>query len=373
MKKYCYFISTTWRDSAVSNHFKRLAEELVSKGHKVVLLIDNNPKNIEYEKYCFKIYKWPSSCLQLRNFKNFIFLYKLIKKHRPDCLIGNFSSVKFLMITGWLMGVPIRVAWYRTMTPAIDLASPNPKWKNKLLRFRANLYYKITTHLIPVSKEAMEDLRLIHNVPPSKCYVFHNALSDPLDKTNFDFRYLSKKRRNLVCVGGLNKIKGQDVLIKALSILKSRGISVDIDFLGNGPLRKSYSELAAKLGIQDKCHFLGGISHNDVLKRLKLAYLSILPSHDDNCPWAIIESLSMGTPVIASKVGGIPELIQDRIDGFLVPPDDPKALAEKIALLLSDKKLRDKMGKNARKKFLEKFEQKNSIKNQIEFFEKIIP
>jgi glycosyltransferase involved in cell wall biosynthesis len=86
----------------------------------------------------------------------------------------------------------------------------------------------------------------------------------------------------------------------------------------------------------------------------------------------VIESLAVGTPVIGSNVGGIVEMIRDGVEGFLVEPDDPAALAEKLRLILLDKGLRDRMGRNARARFLEFFEQKRSLAEQVEWFERLM-
>lgn len=82
--------------------------------------------------------------------------------------------------------------------------------------------------------------------------------------------------------------------------------------------------------------------------------------------------MAAGTPVIASRVGGIPEAIRDGVDGFLVPPDDPEALAEKIKTLYTDPGLREQMGKNARQRFLDMFELTKNIEQQTLWLEKLV-
>jgi glycosyltransferase involved in cell wall biosynthesis len=86
-----------------------------------------------------------------------------------------------------------------------------------------------------------------------------------------------------------------------------------------------------------------------------------------------VESLAVGTPVVASSVGGIPEVVRDGVDGFLVPPDDPAALAAKVKLLLSDVELRRKMSLNARERFLSTFEQGKVVEEQADWLENITP
>jgi glycosyltransferase involved in cell wall biosynthesis len=82
--------------------------------------------------------------------------------------------------------------------------------------------------------------------------------------------------------------------------------------------------------------------------------------------------LAVGTPVVASQVDGIVDIVRDGVDGFLVLPDDPDVLAERIVMMLSDPELRDRMGANGRQRFLSCFEQRTIIRKQIQWFEGIV-
>ena len=103
-----------------------------------------------------------------------------------------------------------------------------------------------------------------------------------------------------------------------------------------------------------------------------MATATILPSRSDNCPLVTIESLAVGTPVIGSRVGGIPEVVRDGLDGFLVPPGDPQALAAKLNLILTDHELLRELRANARKGFLSRFEQRGAVRKQSHWLETIL-
>jgi glycosyltransferase involved in cell wall biosynthesis len=99
------------------------------------------------------------------------------------------------------------------------------------------------------------------------------------------------------------------------------------------------------------------------------ADVSVIPSNSEAFGVVNLESLAMGTPVVASRVGGISEIVRDSIDGFLVPAGDAEALASKLGFLLSNPFLREQMGQNARKGFLERFElsrQASELSNWLE-------
>ena len=133
----------------------------------------------------------------------------------------------------------------------------------------------------------------------------------------------------------------------------------------------AFQTLADELGVGDICHFRGAIPHAEVLENMAAAAITIVPSKDEAFGYVNIESMAVGTPVIASRVGGIPEIIRDGEDGFLIPPDDSSALAARIKTLLVDDRLRAKMGQNARNHFLACFELSRSIEQHARYFEKL--
>jgi glycosyltransferase involved in cell wall biosynthesis len=100
--------------------------------------------------------------------------------------------------------------------------------------------------------------------------------------------------------------------------------------LGDGSQRKQYQQLAEDLGIAKMCTFHGAVHPDDVMEMFKQAYISILPSRADSFPAVILESLACGTPVIAARVGSIPEVIEDNVNGLLFPAEDTNALSEAI-------------------------------------------
>jgi glycosyltransferase involved in cell wall biosynthesis len=105
---------------------------------------------------------------------------------------------------------------------------------------------------------------------------------------------------------------------------------------------------------------------------MRSAAVTVLPSRHDNCPLVTIESLAVGTPVIASRVGGIPEVVRDGVDGFLVPPDDPAALAARLDDVFSNPGLRQNLRTNAREGFLNRLELRRAVKNQADWLETLL-
>ena len=131
-----------------------------------------------------------------------------------------------------------------------------------------------------------------------------------------------------VCAARLESQKGHDVLLAAAAELRRRSFAFVIAFAGDGTLRQALERCAAELGIADAVHFLGQVEEVGAL--YTAADAVVLPSRWEGLPLSLLEALARARPVIASRVGGIPEVIEDGETGLLVPPDEPLALADAL-------------------------------------------
>jgi glycosyltransferase involved in cell wall biosynthesis len=369
LKRNCYFIGTPLGSLSIMKQFEALAHELADRGHQVVILAPHRRVDLARPHDNPAVLIWPSE--RPTRWRDAWYLYKLIRRYRPDCLVASFAAVNIMMLVGWITRVPRRIAWYHTLSTAINLDSNMPRWKLRLLRLRKKLVYRLCTQIVPVSQAASDDLQVTYGVPAHKLCLFRNVVADPVIPipTNGDDRL----QHHVVCIGRLAPCKGQDILIRAAALLQEARVSFHVEFIGDGPARDSYTRLACDLGVADRCVFAGILGHDEVLKRMRRATVSVLPSRSDNCPLVTIESLAVGTPVLASRVGGIPEVIRDGVDGFLVAPEDPQALASRLSSLLTNEDLVRQLRANARAGFLARFEQAQEIQGQAEWLESLFP
>ncbi len=366
-KRRCYFIGTPIGDLSIMKQFVALANDLARRGHQVIILAPHRRIELENHHTNPAIYIWPSE--RPTKWRDAWFFYKLARQFRPDCVVASYAAVNIMTLVGWLARVPQRVTWYHTLSNQIDLDLKTPGWRMKLLRARKRLVYRLATYIVPVSRAAQDDVGQLYNQPESKLRVFLNAVADPLPAGGADAG--NGAADTLVCIARFSPSKGQDVLIRALTLLKAKHPQVTLEFLGDGPAGESYKQLARELGVADQCRFLGAVGHDEVLRRMRSATATVLPSRNDNCPLVTIESLAVGTPVIASRVGGIPEVVRDGVDGFLAPPDDPQALAEKLDEVLSNPALLQKLRANARAGFLSRLELRQAVTEQADWLESI--
>jgi glycosyltransferase involved in cell wall biosynthesis len=123
--------------------------------------------------------------------------------------------------------------------------------------------------------------------------------------------------------------------------------------------------LADELGIRKHVHFCGALPHEEVLKILQCADVFVHCSEYEGLGMAIMEAMGAGLPVVASRVGGVPDLVREGETGFMIPPDDVETYAEKILLLLNNDQLRQELGSKARH-FTAKHLNKQAILAQLE-------
>jgi glycogen synthase len=145
-----------------------------------------------------------------------------------------------------------------------------------------------------------------------------------------------------------DEYKALDVLIRAMALLKDRGEGVRLVQAGDGPMRAELESLATALGVNQQIQFIGWQSRASVARLLNECAIVVLPSRTECFPLAIIEALACGKPVVATPVGGVPELVEDGTNGILVEPEDSYGLAAAIRLLLGDADLRERFGSAGR-------------------------
>jgi len=179
-----------------------------------------------------------------------------------------------------------------------------------------------------------------------------------VDLSEFRFQSHGRPRQKILAVGGLYEYKGFDYLIRAAHELSNRGIDYEIELVGDGTEADSLKALANKLQVSDRVRFLGWVRPGEVPNMMRQATIFVHPSSRlaDGVPNVIKESMAVGTPVVASKVAGIPELLGNGKYGMLIPPKDVEALANAIEALLADEKLRLKYAYQARTYAEEKFD-----------------
>ncbi len=184
---------------------------------------------------------------------------------------------------------------------------------------------------------------------PNKITLIYNGISSIEEKKPLSY----SKGFKIGTIASLIKRKGLNYLIEAVDIVSKKIKDIGLFIIGEGKERSHLETLVKRLKIKDYIYFLGGIP-------LARSYINnfdifVLPSLFESLPVSIIEAYAERKAVIASNVGGIPELVIDGETGILVPPRDSKALASAIEKLIMDDKLREKLAENGYNRFIKNF------------------
>ena len=135
-------------------------------------------------------------------------------------------------------------------------------------------------------------------------------------------------------------------------------------------MRSSIKRSIYSLGLSNRVFLLG--ERNDVPSILASSDVFVLPSNWEGLPYTVIEAMMAGLPVVATSVGGVPELVEDGVTGFLVPRSDPEALAEALQRLIDDPELRERMGKAGRQKAMCEFTLDRMLRETEKVYEEVL-
>jgi glycosyltransferase involved in cell wall biosynthesis len=170
----------------------------------------------------------------------------------------------------------------------------------------------------------------------------------------------------LLCVGRLIPIKGHLVLLRALAQARSLVPGVVLEVAGRGPLEPALKSFARELGLNDAVRFLGFVS--PVQQAIETAAVVVVPSLGEGFGMVALEAMERGRPVIASAVGGLPEIVADGDTGIVVPPGDADALADAIVALAGDLQRAARMGERGRERALAEFTPARSVERIEELY-----
>jgi len=359
------FIAFTLNTSAIADYYRALTNAFVERGYQVVIITDGQRTHKASEDTNPAIHTWPSK--RPTKLTDARFLMNLIKRYKPVLVFSNFGADNISMIVSWLLRVPLRFVTYHTMLDPENERKPN-KVEIFLQILRKRFVFRLITMVLPVADALKSELSTVFCVPEERMQVFYNTLAARPDL----FKKELKSTTQLISAGGLCLGKGHDILINAMATVTKEYPQVKLTIYGEGRERPKLEGMIDKLKLQHNMELTGLVSHETVMKAISNAYALIHPSRYEAFPYSVLEALSVGTPIVASAVGGIPEIIRDGTDGFLVPPGDPFILAERICLLLSSTKLRNSMGQSCHTRFEETFELNLAIQNQVNWFEQKI-
>jgi glycosyltransferase involved in cell wall biosynthesis len=174
-------------------------------------------------------------------------------------------------------------------------------------------------------------------------------------------------------VKALAPVYGIDILIKAFAMLVRAGkYKVRLRIVGGGPQHAELQELARKQGVSEHVDFIGPVPHSQVPEELRSMDIYVALSRSESFGVAVIEASSCALPVVVSDIGGLPEVVEDGVTGFVVPTEDARAAATKLEELLASAELRQRMGAEGRAQVQDCYRWSHCVDRQLAVFQKVI-
>ena len=262
-----------------------------------------------------------------------------IHDRKPDHIHAHWpKSSDFAMLAYLLAGIPFSFTTHRY--EIFDKPSKNYRIKSKL----AKKHVTVTEY---------NRQYIIHNfgVMRSEVSVVHSAIDFKKDYPVAD----CKGKNTIISIARLEKIKGIDVLIQACAILKKENILFECLIVGDGTERANLERLMKELNLINEVVLVGYKTQEEVFRLLSRAKLLVLPSRSESLGNVFTEARACRVPVIGPNTRGVPEVIADGEDGFLVEPDNIDELVNKIKILLTNEPLRREFIEKGYKKAFEEF------------------
>lgn len=342
--------------------FFNMARSMLERGHEVTVICKKMMESQTEEVPCAEIYRispktehkgaLPSSISQnLWFIANAIMTGIMVIRSRKIQLIhtNSYSSIIAGSILGKLHGIPV----IATIHDIFTTSSPN-SWKTWAAYNNLGWIHMTAGYLLE---------RLMVNMPLVMIHAVTNAtqrdilrlnerarvrvIPNGIDWKSFIGESNISYENFIVFTGRLVYYKNLEVVIRAFELVTKQIPTAKLIIIGNGPMKSHWLELSSKLGLLNNVKFKGFVGHNEKLSILRRCTALVLPSVHEGFPVVILESFAMGKPVLVSNLITYEGIVQEGVEGFLIPPHDHKKWAEKIILLLSQPDLCQTMGKRS--------------------------
>jgi glycosyltransferase involved in cell wall biosynthesis len=283
--------------------------------------------------------------------KRLFSLARFLKKEKVDLLVTFFKNANYFgTLAGRISGVPKIISTRRNLG----------YWQTKRDLLLLKIIKRWTDFVIANSSAVRDSVVKKEGVEASKIEVIYNGI----DLDEFTNRLIPREeaKRKLGLspqtplvgtLSNLRPVKAVDIFIKSAFVVSKKFPQTKFMIVGEGPQKRDLETLVERLGMKDRVIFAGGAA--EVFPYLSAFDIGVLSSLSEGFSNSILEYMLAGLPVVASVVGGNPEIVNEGENGYLVPPGEPQPLAKKIMALLEDERLRSEFGENARLKVAENF------------------
>lgn len=348
----------------------RLGVELAERGHEIHFITYERPfaiQGVDHENVSvhlvsvveYPLFKYPPYTVSLGSE-----MVRVSKKCGLDLLHVHYAipHSTAALLARIMAGVPYIVTLHGS---DVTLLGGNPS------------YHPVNTYSIDSADGLTAVSRYIANQAKEKLGI-KNRISvipnfvdpDLLSPVSSDFVERRGKRQVVIThISNFRPVKRVQDLVEAIEIAVRQADDIRLVLVGDGPDRQKIELLVNKLNLQRNVLLTG--FRSDVPRLLMCSDIVVICSEMESAPLTLLEGMSCGLPVIATDVGGIPEIVSDGVNGFLVPPYSPGEIADRILTLNEDWELMQRLGKEARKTVLDRFTPGRVVPQYEEIYRKV--
>lgn len=372
LKKRVLFIITQSELGGAQRFLSNLASHLNRDIHEFLIAVGSSGNGdflrvLKAGGIPFQTLKFLKREPSLNDIKAVFEIRRLIKSYRPDVLFLNSSKAGFIGSLASVFPTKINAMKVVYRIGGWTFNDPWPKWKKWLWIVFEWISAKWKDVIIVNNQRDLEQAKKLKIKPRGETVLVHNGIEtyklDLLPREEARKKLLEKtakysgkniRSKNIIgTIANFYPTKGLEYLIQAADSFTDIDDSVFF-IIGDGELRPELEKMIQNKGLGGKVFLLGQI--HDAYKFLPAFDVFVLPSVKEGFPWALIEAMSAKLPVIATDVGAIPEIIDDRKNGLLIKPEDPAGLADKIKEVLENDHLKNELGIQAHQTVLFKFD-----------------
>ena len=315
---------------------KHLSTQLKNLGHEVTIVSFYNkqtPNTEQLKNAGFDIVYLDKK--QGLDVSTIFKLKRLFKEIKPDVIHTHLGALKYAFLASIGLGIKVVHTIHsvaQNECPRVDKALNKAFLKSNRLV------------MVALSKKIQETIQEVYSLNSENIPIVFNGA--PLEKYTSKNSYNLHQPVSIAHVASFQPVKNHIELIKAVALLKSNNVECELFLYGDGEQRPQIEEFVRESNLTDNVHLCGFKSNVETF--LTESDIFVLPSKYEGIPLSIIEAMGTGLPIVASDVGGIPDMITDGTDGLLCEPNC-NSIAEKFALLIESKELRERCGKNSLK------------------------
>jgi len=375
-------------------HVQALVDGFIKRGHNVTVITTRHPQgNKKEEKENLKIYYVGDKTLKCtaRFYEESLELFEKLNHEERFDIVHSQSTSGYGFAGFCHEEIPLILTFQGTTLNEI-ISAVNTKSIKGLIKglyifyndiiISHNKDAKITSKraskIIAVSNELRDDLKKQYNIPDEKLILIQNGIDVDTFKPHLEVSSLKEKyqlqnKKIILSIGVMTGQKGHNLLIRVMPELLKENKEIKLVLVGYGPVMENLKKMALELKVSDHVVFTGKVPHEELQFYYNIANVFVFPTlRVEAGPLVIPEAMACGKPVVASRIGGIPTIIENYIDGILIEPGNLRELKEKILEILGDEELARTLGKNARKKIVERYSVDRMVENTIKVYEKAI-